>query len=199
MASSTSSSSYTIQVAVALYRRVPISSDPRRRQIYQHEAYHWGILIITSENYNYAYDAYDATDKNEINPNTLRQEKPRGDWWFHGRTDVDPTRSGKFLGYIIIGTLPPEVTRANVGNFLEGVTLPKRNVNPQESCVTWVANAIRKFREYQYVNEFSVGKFLDWALVFADQRLWDPEETDEAVYYDKETDGTKTERKKDEE
>ncbi|KAK2592818.1 hypothetical protein QQS21_009486 [Conoideocrella luteorostrata] len=194
MASSSSSSSNTILIAVALYRRDPISTDPRRRQIYQHEAYHWGILIITRGTYDYAYDAYDATDRNEINPNTLRQENPRGDWWFRSGTDVDRTRSGMLLGYIIIGTLPSQVTRANVGNFLEGVTLPKRNVDPQESCVTWVANAIRKFREYQYINDFNVGKFLDWALVFADQRLWSLDETEEAIYYDKETE--KPEKKK---
>ena len=53
--------------------------------------------------------------------------------------------------------------------------------------MTWVGDAIRKFRDAQCVDDFNVGKFLDWALMYADQRLWYPEEIEEVVYYNKET------------
>lgn len=193
MSSSSGSSSSNMEIAVALYRRDPISTDPRRREIYKHEAYHWGILIITSGR---CYDAYDATDRNAMNPITFRQENPHGNWWFHARQDVDPSRSGKFLGYIVIGTVPSAQTRDDVKLFLEKVPLPKKNSNPQESCVTWVGNAIRKFRDAYCVADFRVGTFLDWALMYADQRLWYPEETEQVVYYNKETEKQQEEEKK---
>lgn len=193
MSSSSSFLSSKMQIAVALYRRDPISSDPRRREIYKHEAYHWGILIITP---GCSYDAYDATDRNTIDPITFRQENPHGDWWFNIRPDVDPSSSGKFLGYIIIGTVPSAWARDDVRAFLEEVPLPKKNSNPQESCVTWVGDAIRKFRDAKCVDDFKVGKFLDWALMYADQRLWYPEETEQVVYYNKETEKQQKEGKK---
>lgn len=182
-----------MEIAVALYRRDPISSDPRRREIYKHEAYHWGILIKTSGRY---YDAYDATDRNAIDPITFRQENPQGDWWFHARQDVDLSHSGKILGYIVIGTVPSAQTRNGVKLFLEEVPLPKKNSNPQESCVTWVGNAIRKFRDAHCVADFRIGTFLDWALMYADQRLRYPEETEEVVHYNKETEKQQEEKKR---
>ncbi|KAF7552900.1 hypothetical protein G7046_g7265 [Stylonectria norvegica] len=90
-------------------------------------------------------------------------------------------------GYIIIGAIPSARTRDDIGGFLKEVPLPRKNSNPQKSCVTWVGDAIRKFRDETCVDDIKIGKFLDWALVYADQRLWYPGETEEVVYYNKET------------
>ena len=119
------------QVAVALYRRDPISTDPRKRQLYQHEAYHWGILIIQGD----VYDAYDATDRNEIDLATFRQHNPTQEWWFNAKQDVRPLHSMKFLGCIVIGTVPSNKSRDDVKALLEEVPLPKKSQNPQQSCV----------------------------------------------------------------
>jgi len=173
------SSSPEKQIAVALYRRDPISTDPRKRQIYKHESYHWAILIKEGT----VFDTYEATDRNEIDPITFRQRNPANEWFFDANQGVDPSRSGKLLGYVIIGAVPPSMSRDDIRVFLNEIPLPKRNQYPQESCVTWVANAIRAFHGEKCVDGFNVEKFLDWALSYADQRLRDPEQTPESVFY----------------
>jgi len=173
------SSSPGSQIAVALYRRDPISTDPRKRQIYKHESYHWGILIGEGA----VFDAYDATDRNDIDPVTFRQRNPTNEWFFNASPGVKPAKSGRFLGHVIIGAVPSSMSRDDVKALLESIPLPKRNQNPQESCVTWVANAIRAFHQAQCVADFNVEKFLDWALSFADQRLASPDKTAPSVSY----------------
>ncbi|KAL7918251.1 hypothetical protein ACQKWADRAFT_249366 [Trichoderma austrokoningii] len=194
MSSSSGSSSSMIRIAVALYRRDPYSSDPKERQFYGHAAYHWGILIVLPDG---GYDAYAATDRNEIDWEKGRQENASGDWWFYARRGVDPKRSGKLLGSIIIGTAPSTTKRDDFELFLRQVPLPIKNMHPQQDCVTWIGNAIRKLRDEHYAADFKVGKFLDWALLYADQRLWHSEETKEVVDYIKETEkGTEKGKKK---
>lgn len=169
------------QIAVALFRRDPISSDPRRRRLYQHEAYHWGILIIDGNK----FDVYDATDRNAIDPITFRQENPAQEWWFQVKQGVDPASSERYLGCNIIGAVPSNKSRDDVRRFLEKIPLPKKNQNPQQSCVTWVGSAIRAFQEAQYVKNFDVGAFMDWALSYADERLKDEGKAPEVVHYKK--------------
>lgn len=171
------------RIAAALYRRDPISTDPRQRRLYQHEAYHWAILVIQGD----VYDEYEATDRNNIDPATFRQENPAQEWFFHAAQDVDPSRDGKLLGCIIIGTVPSSKSKDDVKALLDEVPLPKRNQSPQQSCVTWVGNAIRTFREAQFVPAFDVVKFLDWGLSYADERLKDSAVTPSVVYYDEDT------------
>ena len=170
-------------VAVALYRRDPISTDSRKRQLYHREAYHWGVVIEQGG----VVDTYEATDRNRIHPTTFRQENPSQGWWFNWRQDVDPSRSGKFLGYIIIGTVPSSKADADVKALLEEVPMPKKNHNPQQSCVTWVTDAIHTFRELEWVQDFDVEEFLDWGLNYADERLWNSEGTPGVIHYEKAT------------
>lgn len=177
----TMSSSSEKQIAVALFRRDPISEDPRKRQLYQHEAYHWGILIIDGDE----FDAYDATDRNTIDPITFRQENPTQEWWFRAKQGVDPRTSERYLGCTIIGTVPSNKSRDDIRAFLEGIPLPKKNENPQQSCVTWVGSAIRAFQEAQYIKDFDVGAFMDWTLSYADARLKKAEGTPRVVHYEK--------------
>ena len=191
------SSSSEKRIAAALYRRDPISSDPRTRRLYKHEAYHWGILIIQGD----VYDEYEATDRNNIDPVTFRQENPAQKWFLHTGQSVDPSRNGQLLGRIIIGSIPSNKSKDDVKTLLDKVPLPIRNQAPQQSCVTWVANAIRTFHEAQFVPEFDVGEFLDWGLSYADKRLKDSEMTPGIVYYEegvksKEEDGMGREEKR---
>ena len=176
------SSSSTRQISVALYRRDPISTDPRKRRLYQHESYHWGILISQGDD---VYDSYDATDTNTIDPITFRQENPTLGWWFRAIQGADPARSGRLLGRIIIGSVPSNKSRDDIQLFLDNVPLPERNKHPQQSCVTWVGNAIRTFHEAQWVENFNVRDFLDWALDYADERLGNPGGVPDTVHYEK--------------
>ncbi|KAL7925550.1 hypothetical protein ACQKWADRAFT_284361 [Trichoderma austrokoningii] len=170
------------QIAVALYRRPPYSGDPESRKWLQHETYHWGILIISPHH----YDAYDATDRNDLDPVTMRYENPGGHWWFRHQEDIDPRKSGKCLGHIVIGSIPSDI---DVRAMLEEVPLPERNRNPQQSCVTWVGNAIRLCRGRKYVDDFDVDMFLDWAMRFGDRMVTcDPGDIESQVaFYDRRT------------
>ncbi|KAL2751851.1 hypothetical protein ACRALDRAFT_1078301 [Sodiomyces alcalophilus JCM 7366] len=179
--SSSAETGTPMQIAVALYRRDPISGDPRKRKIYQHESYHWGVLIIQGK----VYDAYDATDRNNLDPVTWTQENPTLGWWFKANRGIDPDKSRKYLGNVIIGTVPSDKSRDDVHAFLKQVPLPIRHQNPQQSCVTWVANAIRAFREAQWLDDMNVEEFLDWTLDYADRRLANAHETPRVVYYEK--------------
>ncbi|ROT37803.1 hypothetical protein SODALDRAFT_351032 [Sodiomyces alkalinus F11] len=170
------------QIAVAFYRRDPISTDPHKRKIYQHESYHWGILIVQQGN---VHDAYEATDRNRLDPVTWKQENPTLDWWFKAKQGVNPYRSGKYLGCVVVGTVPADKSRDDVQAFLHEVPLPKRHQYPQQSCVTWVGNAIRALGEAQWMRELDWEEFADWALAYADKRLKNSEDTPEVVYYEK--------------
>lgn len=179
MSSDPESPTSGMQIAVAFYRRDPISGDPRKRKIYQHESYHWGILI----RHGGVYDAYDATDRNNIDPVTWRQENPTLDWWFNSVPGVNPDKSGRYLGHMFIGAVPSDKSRDDAKALLAQVPMPIRHQHPQQSCVTWVANAIRAFQEVHWVADLNVQDVLDWGLSYADQRLANPGKTRRAVFY----------------
>lgn len=172
-----------MEITVALYRRDPMSTNPDERKLYNYEAYHWDILTITPEG---NYNACGATDRNLIDPETQRLENPNLVWWFYSRPKDDPSASEKYLGRIIIGTFPSDMTGEDIEAFFKQVPLPERGRNPQESCVTWVVNAIHRFHAIGCIYKFQVGEFLDWALKFADDRLWRPDERKEVVDYNEE-------------
>ena len=165
-----------------MYHREGYSTG-RNRQILGYEAFHWGILIMPREG-EAEYDAYDATDRNEIDPRTFRMENPNLDWWFDAKEGiVDTSRGGRLVGCIIIGAVPDDTSSREVRAFLEEVPLPKRNQTPQQSCVTWVGNAIRALHEIGWVDDFAVEKFMKWALSYGDDRMRDLEGFPDVLYY----------------
>jgi hypothetical protein len=44
-------------------------------------------------------------------------------------------------------------------------------MDPQQSCVTWVVNAIRALQKQGWAWEFELDQFKDWALSYADERM----------------------------
>lgn len=170
------------RIAVALYHREGYSTG-RNRLILGYEAFHWGILIMPEESEG-GYDAYDATDRNEIDPTTFRMENPNLDWWFDAKQGVaDSSRGGRLVGCIIIGAVPHEASSCDVRGFLEAVPLPKRNQTPQQSCVTWVGNAIRALQGTGWADSFAVETFMQWALSYGDDRMGCLEGFSDLVHY----------------
>jgi len=48
------------------------------------------------------------------------------------------------------------------------VPLPVKDMDPQQSCVTWVTNAIQRLQGHGWVRGFDLGPFKDFALSSAD-------------------------------
>ncbi|KAK4153917.1 hypothetical protein C8A00DRAFT_14897, partial [Chaetomidium leptoderma] len=157
-------------VTVALYHRGDFSRG-HMRGVFGYEAYHWGILVTPEVSQGRDCYSFDATDASEIDPVTFSLRNPTMDWWFRGRDHVDPALSSKLLGRIVIGQVPDEVLNTELRDFFKQVPLPVRNKDPQQSCVTWVVNAIRALQMQGWAGEFELDQFKDWALSYADDRM----------------------------
>ncbi|KAI9162892.1 hypothetical protein HJFPF1_04487 [Paramyrothecium foliicola] len=64
------------------------------------------------------------------------------EWWFRAKGNGDPALSAKLIGRIVLGQMPDSMSVAQLHDFFEKVPLPVMNTDPQQSCVTWNANAI---------------------------------------------------------
>jgi hypothetical protein len=115
--------------------------------------------------------AFEATDATEIDPVTFRMNNPAMAWWLRYKPDVDPELSSKLLGIVILGQTPDGLSFPEMRDIMEGVPLPVRNMNPQESCVTWVENAIRTLQDRGWIRGFDMDQFKDWALDYGDERM----------------------------
>jgi hypothetical protein len=142
------------------------------RQVFGHEAYHWGILVVPEQiEEGRNHWAFDATDASEIDPVTFRMNNPAMNWWFRYKPNVDPELSSKLLGIVILGQTPDELSFSEMRDIMDGVPLPVRNMEPQQSCVTWVENAIRTLQGRGWIREFDMDQFKDWALDYGDERM----------------------------
>lgn len=146
-------------------------SKGRLRKIFGFEAYHWAILIKPEGDGQDHCCIYDATDTSTIDPQTMRMINPTMDWWFRPRVDVDPVPDSKILGYLVIGCLPDNLTLDEITAFFQSVPLPARNTNPQQSCVTWVIDAIQHLQDKSWVEQFPLDDFKEEVLRYADGRL----------------------------
>ncbi|KAM4058929.1 hypothetical protein HRG_008194 [Hirsutella rhossiliensis] len=104
----------------------------------------------------------------------MRMVNPTMNWWFNHRDNVDPALSTKLLGRIIIGQVPDKITIAEVSTLFESVPLPGKDMDPQQSCVTWVMNAIQRLQRQGWVRDFELRYFKDFALSCADQWIGQP-------------------------
>ncbi|KAF4123845.1 hypothetical protein GMORB2_5561 [Geosmithia morbida] len=169
-------------ITVALYHRDQFSRGDSRR-IFGHEAYHWGFVITppleaTSQGPSPSPSldsSFDATDTAEIDPVTFRMNNPTMDWWLRAEERIDSEANPKLLGRVVVGKIPEEdgsmPDAAELRAFFGAVPLPVKNTHPQQSCVTWIMDAIRALQRRGWVEEFDIEQFKDWALRYADERL----------------------------
>ena len=163
-------------VAVVLSDRGDFSRG-NRRKVFKYEAYHWGIIIFP-ENADLngpVCQTFEATDAAEIDPVTFRLNNPTMDWWFRHREAVDIEDSPQILGCIIVGQVPEAVTNGELRDVFGGITLPAKNTEPQQSCVTWAVEAVRDLQDRGWVEDFELDEFKDWALEYADERMREPD------------------------
>ncbi|KND86749.1 hypothetical protein TOPH_08602 [Tolypocladium ophioglossoides CBS 100239] len=113
------------RVVVTVHHRDELSLGNNRDRL-GYEAFHWGILC----------NAYDVSDGATIDPDTWQDLNPSREWYFRPKHGVDPVRSGRLLGRIIIGKVPKNITDADIKALLADVPLPAQNATPQQSCVT---------------------------------------------------------------
>lgn len=168
-------------LAVSLFHRDNLSHGKSRR-ILSSGAYHWGIFVVHGSKEAPTCDVYDATDAAEIDPETWRMANPTMDWWLRIRPSFSLETDEKLLGYVIIGDVPDEVSNTDLKQLFEEVPLPVKNTHPQQSCVTWVVDAVSEIRRKGWAWDFDVDKLKDFALSFADRRL-EGRETSKCVAY----------------
>lgn len=177
------------QIAVALYHRDHFSKGQTRKAL-GHGSYHWGIVIISksqqASEHTSTYHVFEATDASEIDPATWRLTNPTMDWWLRSQTNLSGGLSSlneKLLGLIVIGAAPSEVSTEGFQHVFEKIPLPVKNQSPQQSCVSWALDAVRAVQRENWVSDFDIGQFQDWALGFADERLDDQESRGQVVPY----------------
>ncbi|KAF4336052.1 serine threonine kinase [Fusarium beomiforme] len=168
------------QVAVALYDRGDFFRGDKRL-VFGYEAYHWGIVILPETQQEREHHAFSATDVVEINPVTFRMHNPTMSWWLRSEENINPGESSKPLGCIIIGEIPDDITFAQLDEFFNCISLPVKNTHPQQSCVTWIMAAIQALQRENWIPQFELDEFKDWAVSYADERMTDL--NTEIVYY----------------
>lgn len=158
------------QIAVALYHRDRFSED-HMRHVFGYEAYHWAIVVMPDQSPGRHCWTFEATDATEINPVTFRMNNPSMGWWLRDKNNADFELSSKLLGIVIVGQTPNGLSYSEMLSIMDGIPLPVKNMNPQQSCVTWVEDAIRTLQSRGWIWAFDVNQFKDWALGFADERM----------------------------
>ncbi|KIW77207.1 hypothetical protein Z517_09653 [Fonsecaea pedrosoi CBS 271.37] len=119
-------------------------------------------------------NVYDATDATIPDPISRVDLNPNHDWRFRSKTSVNPMHSGRLLGRIMIGKVPPRITIEGVDDILRQVPLPIKNSTLVQNCVTWVLAAVEVMQKQDLAEAFDVDQFSIKALELADQWLKDP-------------------------
>ena len=171
-------------IAVALYHRDHFSKGQARRT-FGPDGFHWAIAIITPgpDELEAGRRVFDATDASEINPVTFRLNNPSMEWWFRDQQTEDSTLAAKLLGHLVIGRVPEDVQPDDLHHFFSAISLPVKDSNPQESCRTWVLDAIVALQKRGWVPHFELEPFQDEAVEYADERLDDPDTKEPSTKY----------------
>ncbi|KAJ4151426.1 hypothetical protein LMH87_012127 [Akanthomyces muscarius] len=175
-------------VILALYHRDKLSHGNSRRFLGV-KAYHWGILVTPASQRGSDSHAFAASDASDIDPVTFRLGDPNMDWFLdakglaESKGLIDPARSGKLIGRLVVGEVPDDVTPQALHDFFATVPLPVKNTDPQQSCVTWAVAAVEEAQKKGWVRKFDVDRMKEDALAYADDRnSQDPTEP-EVKYY----------------
>ena len=169
-------------LSVAVYDRGNYSRG-RMRQVFEYEAYHWGLLMGPAAFVPADLWTFDGTDASDIDPVAFRMNNPSMDWWFRAQDKSDPDKVAKLLGRIVISELAEGMLFSEMKALLETVPLPVKNRNPQESCVTWTVNAVKLLQERGLVPQFDLEIFKDQVLSYGDDRIKKQEALEPSVKY----------------
>lgn len=156
---------------VTIHHRDEMSLGENRSRL-GYEAFHWGILIAPKGSKGPDCTAYDVSDGAIPDPNTRQDLNPERNWFFRPKERVDPIRSGRLIGRVLIGKVPNHISDAQIQTILVAVPLPIKNTT--ESCVTWTSAAIRSLQNNGIAKQFDIDRFMGRALTLADEWLAKP-------------------------
>lgn len=137
----------------------------------QYEAFHWGILITPKTSSGPDSLAFDVSDAAVPDPVLRLDRNPHRNWMFRPKARVDPVRSGRLIGRVLIGKVPNNITDLQIQSILATVPLPVNGATPRQSCVTWILAALIALQNTGIARKFDVSQFIVWALSYADHAL----------------------------
>jgi hypothetical protein len=152
------------RVMLTIHHRDELSLGPNRARL-GYATYHWGILIQPKKSKGSDSNAYDVSD-GAFNPNF--------EWRFRATRGVDPLRSGRLLGRVMIGKVSNNVADTQIEAILRAVPLPVQNTTPEQNCVTWILAAIPALQQHGLAEVFDVDQLLASALQRGHSWLKDP-------------------------
>ncbi|KAK2751753.1 hypothetical protein FQN55_009194 [Onygenales sp. PD_40] len=120
-------------------------------------AYHWGVLLAPKKSNGCDNTAYDVSDGVRLDSETGQDLNPERDWFFRIKNDVNPLESGRLIGRVMIGKVPPQTTKSDLESILRGVALPDKESG--ERCRHWVWNALSILQNASVIPNFDIGKF----------------------------------------
>lgn len=160
------------RVFVTLFSRHELSLG-QNRLLLGSRAYHWAIWIgpkALPKTGSEPCESFDVTNGARVDPVNRVNLNPDGDWYFRHQTRVDPSRSARFIGMIMIGKVPNTVRIEDVAEEMGGLQLPSRD-EPDQHCVWWTKRAVRRLQQRGLAEEFDVDRLEADGLDFADQVL----------------------------
>ncbi|OJD21612.1 hypothetical protein ACJ73_07050 [Blastomyces percursus] len=137
-------------------------------------AYHWELLLAPKKSNGRDNMAYDVSDGVRLDSETGQDLNLERDWFFRIKNNVNPLDSGRLIGRVMIGKVPPQMTENDLEIILKDVALPDKELG--ERCRHWVWNAHihSTLQSASVIPNFEIEKFKVWILDYANQCLANP-------------------------
>lgn len=152
-----------VRVYVALYFLQGATKLPQYRSPGEYPAFHWGITLQEKgeERFCAAVDVKIEDTHTDV--------AGSGGWKrsYHPRADLTHSRS--FIGMIMIGKVPKEMSVEGVKQFLETIPVPRHDASPAENCLTWTMEAIARLQHIRCAERFRIEKFVSTAFKQGDE------------------------------
>ncbi|OJD10261.1 hypothetical protein ACJ73_09863, partial [Blastomyces percursus] len=155
---------------ISIHHRDEMSLQEGIRKTYG--AYHWGVLLAPKKSNGRGNMTYYVSDGVRLNGETGQDLNSERDWFFRVNNNVNPLDSGRLVGRVMIGKVPPQTTENDLEIILRGVPLPDKESG--ERCRHWVWNAISTLQNESVIPNFDIEEFKVWILYYANQCLANP-------------------------
>ena len=138
-------------IYIALLHRGALSLGEQRVRLGP-SAFHWGILVAPSylqgTERDIKSDYLDVTNGINLDPVTHQDLNPDEDWRFR-RQIMIPDQESRLICLISMGTIMMGKGESvgNIARVLRHLPLPRKAVEPSESCVSWTIAALACLQE----------------------------------------------------
>lgn len=163
---------------ISIHHRDEVSFQEGIRGTFR--AYHWGLLLAPKKSSGRDSTAYDVSDGLRLDSETGKDLNPGRDWHFRHKGSVDPLGSGRLIGRVMIGKVPPQTTDDDLEKLFRSIALPDKESG--ERCRHWVWRVVSALQEESVIPKFDNQKFQGWLLNYANQCLAKPDPCNIHVY-----------------